>query len=239
VTLKTPYTYNGPDGEPKLTVTRTDFSDDTKKFSQKTARGLLPTKDDQFEYVPYNLDKILNSSDALIHIVEGEKCADKLTVLGLVATCNAGGAGNWQVSLNQYFEGRDVVILPDNDEAGEAHFLDVADQLEDIAKTVKVCRLPGLPPKGDVVDWFDAGNGLKILDIELKGAEPVDDGLGMTLAELDRLEIENPDPVHNHLPHGFTLLAGAPKAGKSKFMESMLEAPRTYFISHSNTVCRC
>jgi len=221
VTLKTDYTYNGPDGEPKLKVTRTDFSDGTKKFSQKTARGLLPTKDDQFESVPYHLDNILNKSDAIIHIVEGEKCADKLTGLGLVATCNAGGAGNWQSSLNQYFEGREVIILPDNDEAGEKHQQVIADELEGFASSIRVCRLPDLPPKGDVVDWFDAGNGLKDLDIELKNAKPVDDGLGMTLAELDRLEIETPDPVHNHLPHGFTLLAGAPKAGKSKFMEWM------------------
>jgi len=223
VTLKTPHEtrheYTGPDGQLSLIVTRTDLGDGKKKFSQKTARGLSPSKDDQFEYVPYNLDEILNSSDAIIHIVEGEKCADMLTALGLVATCNAGGAGNWQVSLNQYFEGRDVVILPDNDEAGEAHFLDVADQLEDIAKTVKVCRLSDLPPKGDVVDWFKQGNVLSELVNEVSCAESVDNGLGITLAELLAAEYVVPEPVHKHIPAGITLFGGAAKAGKSTFCE--------------------
>ena len=54
---------------------------------------------------------------------------------------------------------------------------------------------------------------------KLQRAEPVDDGLGMTLAQLSRTDITTPDPVHEHLPHGFTLLAGAPKAGKATFME--------------------
>jgi hypothetical protein len=219
VSRKTPYKYLNADGELALTVTRVDHSNGDKTFSQKTARGLTPTKDDQFEHLPYNLPALVNKPDATIHIVEGEKCADALNALGLVATCNAGGAGNWQPELAQYFAGRDVVILPDNDEAGEAHCRKVADALLDNARAVSVCRLPGLEHKGDVVDWLAMGNTGKDLWGELQRAEPIDDGLGMTLAQLSRIEITKPDPVHEHLPHGFTLLAGAPKAGKSTFME--------------------
>jgi hypothetical protein len=219
VSLKTAYSYERADGSLALTVTRTDYTDGSKDFFQKTARGLSPTKDPDFKPLPYNLPAITANPDATIYVVEGEKCADALNRLGLVATCNAGGAGNWQPELAQYFAGRDVVILPDNDTAGETHYRKVADALGDHARAVSICRLSGLPDKGDVVDWLDSGRSLSDLMLELDAAEPVDDGLGMTLAQLSRTEIKTPDPVHEHLPHGFTLLAGAPKAGKSTFME--------------------
>ena len=38
-----------------------------------------------------------------------------LAAWGIVATCNAGGAGKWDVELNQYFRDADLVILPDQD----------------------------------------------------------------------------------------------------------------------------
>lgn len=72
--------------------------------------------------VPYRLPDILNSSkDTPIFIVEGEKDADRLASLGLVATTNVGGAGKWTRKLNKYFAGRKVVIIPDNDKAGRDH----------------------------------------------------------------------------------------------------------------------
>ena len=40
---------------------------------------------------------------------------------GIPATCNAGGANKWPDGLNEYFEGKEVIILPDNDEAGKNH----------------------------------------------------------------------------------------------------------------------
>lgn len=219
VSLKTTYSYKRADGSLALTVTRVEYSDGSKNFFQKTASGLSPTKDDQFEHLPYNLPALVNKPDATIHIVEGEKCADALNALGLVATCNAGGAGNWQPELAQYFAGRDIVILPDNDEAGEAHCRKVADALSDCARAVSVCRLPGLPDKNDVADWLAMGNTGKDLWVELQRAEPVDDGLGMTLAQLLAADFTVPEPVHKHIPAGLTLFAGAPKAGKSTFME--------------------
>ncbi len=219
VTLKTAYNYERVDGALALTVTRVDYSDGSKDFFQKTARGLTPAQDNQFDHLPYNLPAIAANPNATIYITEGEKCADTLISLRLLATCNAGGAGNWRPALNQHFANRHVVILPDNDEAGEKHLHKLLDELDDVAASIRVCRLPDLPPKGDVVDWLSAGNDLDELKRALNEAEPINDGLGMTLADLARLDVTTPEPVHEHLPHGFTLLAGAPKAGKSTFME--------------------
>ena len=77
--------------------------------------------------------------------------------LGVVATCNAGGAGWWRPEYAEHFRGRLVVILPDNDAVGRKHAQQVAASLQGVAATVKIVDLPGVPAKGDVSDWLDAG----------------------------------------------------------------------------------
>ena len=48
--------------------------------------------------VPYRLPELVRAAQAgeLVWIVEGEKDADRLAALGLVATTNVGGAGKWR-----------------------------------------------------------------------------------------------------------------------------------------------
>ena len=108
--------------------------------------------------VPYNLPGVLKgiAAKSFIYVVEGEKAADALIALGAVATTSHGGAGKWSAALNKYFEGADVDILADNDEAGHKHGKDVAIQLSGIAKRIRIVTLPDLPPKGDAVDWIAA-----------------------------------------------------------------------------------
>lgn len=108
--------------------------------------------------LPYRLPEILEAiTDRIVVVVEGEKDADNLARLGLAATCNAGGAGKWRKQHAAALAGADVVILPDNDDAGRDHARQVAASLVGIAKCVRVLELPGLPPKGDVSDWLSAG----------------------------------------------------------------------------------
>ncbi len=107
--------------------------------------------------VPYQLPELLAEREAPVFIVEGEKDADRLASLGLVATCNAGGANTWPDSLNLHFGGRTVFVLPDNDAAGRSHAQKVAAGLQGVAASVRIVFLPDLPPGGDVSDWLDAG----------------------------------------------------------------------------------
>jgi putative DNA primase/helicase len=107
--------------------------------------------------VPFRLPELLASSDTLVFIPEGEKDCDRLAELGLIATCNPGGAGKWRSSFSAFFRGRDVVVLPDNDDAGRKHARAVAANLVSVAARVGILDLPGLPSKGDVSDWLDAG----------------------------------------------------------------------------------
>lgn len=108
--------------------------------------------------VPYRLPEILKSHKSeRVLIVEGERHADRLWEMGFVATCNVGGAGKWLKGFAQYFIGRDVVILPDNDEPGQKHAVKVTDGLKGSANSIQCLELPNLPPKGDVLDWIAAG----------------------------------------------------------------------------------
>jgi hypothetical protein len=92
-----------------------------------------------------------------IYIVEGEKDVENLQSLGLTATTNPGGAGKWRTEYNEYLRNRDVVIIPDNDDVGKKHAENIFQNLRGIAKSVKILQLPGLPEKGDVSDWLNAG----------------------------------------------------------------------------------
>jgi hypothetical protein len=117
--------------------------------------------------LPYRLPDILGAvrQGRRIYIVEGEKDADRLASLGLVATCNHGGAGKWQAAHSAYLQGAsDVVILPDNDEAGRRHAESVASSLAQAGiRRFRLVVLPGLPPKGDLSDWLDGGHTIEEL----------------------------------------------------------------------------
>ena len=89
-----------------------------------------------------------------IYIVEGEEDVRALEALGLIATCNAGGAGKWDESYSEALRGGVVTILPDNDEAGEDHARKVSEGLSSTAERVRVVCLPDLPQAGDVRDWL-------------------------------------------------------------------------------------
>src|SRR5262245_37261519 len=61
------------------------------------------------------------TSDRWVFVVEGEKDADRLAALGVVATCNPGGAGKWRPEYAKTLHGAKVAMLPDNDEPGRHH----------------------------------------------------------------------------------------------------------------------
>jgi RecA-family ATPase len=122
------------------------------------------------ERVPYRLPELLRAAPLTpVFICEGEKDCDALHERCLVATTNPEGAGKWQPDMSAHLLGRDVVILPDNDQAGEQHAKDVAGKLHGIARSIRILRLPGLPAKGDVVDWLACGGTAD--DLERLAAE--------------------------------------------------------------------
>jgi hypothetical protein len=124
--------------------------------------------------IPYRLPELLADKTLPVVVVEGEKDVDSLAAWGIPATCNAGGAGKWTPDHAAFLAGRDVAIIPDNDEAGQNHALQVARSLHGVAASVRVVTLPNLPLKGDVSDWIAAGGTLDEL-VNLMTAAPLRD----------------------------------------------------------------
>lgn len=125
--------------------------------------------------VPYRLPELLAADPgALVFVPEGEKDVDRLRELGMLGTCNPMGAGKWREEYNSHLQGRAVVILPDNDNPGHSHAQKVARSLHGIAASVKIVQLPGLPEKGDVSDWLDAGGTVEQLQALVEAAPEFD-----------------------------------------------------------------
>ncbi|KRR14653.1 hypothetical protein CQ12_11020 [Bradyrhizobium jicamae] len=149
----TAYVYQREDGQPYLRVNRTA----AKGFWQEQWDGTAWVKGAPKVKIPYRLPELVAATDAPVLIVEGEKDVDNLLALGFAATTNSGGAEKWTADLNQYLEGRDIYILPDNDEPGVRHAEQVAAALQGVARSIRTLNLPDLPSKGDVSDWLEAG----------------------------------------------------------------------------------
>lgn len=150
------YDYRGPDGRTVFQTVRFE----PKGFAQRQpdGRGGWEWNLRGVTLVPYRLPELLAApAQDWIFVVEGEKDADNLARLGLVATCNAQGAGKWRAEYNEHFQGRRVCILPDNDDPGRKHAKQVAEHLRKGAATVRILELPNLTPKGDVSDWLATG----------------------------------------------------------------------------------
>ncbi len=114
--------------------------------------------------VLYRLPELIAADkNSWVFVVEGEKDADNLAALGLVATTNTGGAGKWgKLASDSPLNGRRVTILADKDSPGRKHAQDVARRLYGRASEVRIVELPG--DGKDVSDW-----------IESQGKQPVEE----------------------------------------------------------------
>ena len=123
--------------------------------------------------VPYNLPQLLDAKTAgrNIFLVEGEKAADAITSIGMIATTAHTGAGSWPEAITEYFAGAQVIILPDNDVPGWQYAHKAAAAILPIAKSVKVVDL-GLQGQGDdAYEFIEAGAGREKLVALVKAAQ--------------------------------------------------------------------
>ena len=160
------------DSSPKRPVATYDYRDEEggllsqvvrlpgKRFRQRRPDGVggWIWNLDGIRRVLYRLPELMARTDDTVCLCEGEKDCDQLMSVGFLATTNPGGAGKWSDEYCAFLKDRDVVILPDNDEPGRKHSVSVASAVFGQARSVKIMLLPGLPEKGDVTDWLDAGH---------------------------------------------------------------------------------
>ena len=106
----------------------------------------------------YALPELLASpAHSRVYVAEGEKAADAARAVGLVATTSPHGSKSAGKADWSPMAGREVVILPDHDDAGEQYADDVARLAAAAgAKSVQVVRLAqlwdGMPKGGDMAD---------------------------------------------------------------------------------------
>lgn len=168
------YDYHDEDNVLRYQVCRLEPGKDgrAKDFRQRQPDGAggWTWKTQGLKKFPYRLNELAAApKDKPVFIVEGEKQVDYLRSLGLVATCNPGGAGKWLKTYAKYFKGRDVIVIPDadlpNEKTGKIvgadHAKTVADSLLDEAQSIHVIELPNCKPKWGFDDWLQADNTLE------------------------------------------------------------------------------
>ena len=170
--------------------------------------------------VLYRLPEILAADPAEpVYLVEGERKADKLAGWGLAATAIAFGANGWRKAYAEPLAGRTVIILPDNDVAGHTFAEKASAGIVAAGGKPIIVELPGLPPKGDIMDWPGSADDLRALTFAgLSAPVPVAD----TIPLLDPAAwagVETPArewALYEMILVGqVTYLTGAGSAGKS------------------------
>ena len=160
VNIVATYSYHDAAGRLAYQVVRCDPKEFKQRRPDPTARAGGGRESwiwnlEGVESIPYNLPELLRRKAQPVIVVEGEKDADRLTRLGLLATTNSGGAGKWLFDHGRHLRGRRVAIVPDNDTPGHAHAMAVAGNLLYWgAASVRIVHLPDADDGGDVSDWL-------------------------------------------------------------------------------------
>ncbi len=131
----------------------------------------------------FKLPELLASEDPIV-VCEGEKAADAAIACGYNATTSPHGSKSVKQADWSVLNGRDVIIIPDLDDAGEAHARDVL-FFSESAKSVRVVDLSQT--------WHQLDEGDDLADVlAIEGGEP-----GAVRAKLDALIEQTPIEVQN------------------------------------------
>ncbi len=179
------YTYTDADGVELVSVRKyyeRDTSDrivrDNTGKPKKQFRQFMNGRQGIPEPRPlYNIPNVLKAGKVIW--VEGEKCANALSELGLTATCTIGGAGMLSENTAHKFDfsplrNKEVVLWPDNDEAGKKLARIVEHQAKQVgAKSTLLLKIPASKSeKWDAADaieeQFDINKFIKSQESEIK-----------------------------------------------------------------------
>ena len=186
VTESVRYSYFNADGKTAYHVIRSD----PKDFRPLKPDGYLNIEG--VERLPYRLPELLQGvkESKQILLLEGEKDVERAMDMGFVATTFYGGAGKWRDEYLEYFRDADVVLIPDNDTAGQNGMMEIAKRLHGTASRIRMLELPSLGPRQekhgkDFSDWAELEeNTAEVLnDLVIETEEwmlPLDDWLVAT-----------------------------------------------------------
>jgi DNA polymerase len=220
------YVYRDAQGEPYLLVKRTS----AKQFPQyHWENGGWVKGKPAGPKIPYMLAELIAAPPSEpVFIAEGEKDADAVAILGLVATTNSEGAtkGKWTHDLNVWFRGKQVAyVLEDNDSDGRRHVWDVANALRGIVPDIRIVSFPELPAGGDVSDWLEQGHSKSDLLARAAQAAKIPEKPYTLVRAEDVIPRALEWIWKGHLLRGsLELLTGLPGMGKSQAHCSLIAA---------------
>lgn len=151
--------YRDADGKPVVAVIRVRQPDGGKEMPQaRPVDGGWVFGGIGDDRPLYDLPDLLKADPQLpVLFFEGEQKADLAQMLGFIATSASQGAGKAKHSDFTPLAGRVVHLFPDNNSVGAKHMQDVAERAYAAgAVTVTIVTLNDLPPKGDIVDYYNA-----------------------------------------------------------------------------------
>lgn len=178
------------------------------------------------ETILYRLPEIAASSWVLI--CEGEKSADRLSVIGIPATTAPMGAGKWRDSYTSALAGKDVAIAPDNDEPGREHAETVARSLHGHAASVRIVGPLSARVKGGIDDWLDESPGrghaevLQAIADAQQWRPPVVADSRPTDSQLREAKTANAIPFRNYIPRE------SEKDTRGRKAKEVIKEPRTH-----------
>lgn len=225
------WTYHNIQGEPVGVIVRWD---------KPTGKDIRPVSKIDGQWVIggmpeprplYCLSEILDAER--VYVCEGEKAADAARSIGLVATTSPHGSQSANKADWTPLIGKEIILLPDNDQAGKKYIDDVKAILAKLkpAPVVKVVNLPDLPDGGDIVDWIETHGDAADPDELRRQVETMvataetlaDESLPrftklITSAELSALDTRPEYLIHKVLPKNMPNVIG----GRSKAMKTSI-----------------
>ena len=244
--LEALHTYTGLLGEPLYWRIRLRHPDNGEKIIRPMClkNNCYELKEPPFNHGKplYKAHTLIGHDDQMVWLVEGEKCADLLADMGLIATTSGGAdsvpRADWSILHN-----REVIIWPDNDPAGIKYAAQAYDKL-----TASGCHVNVIDPsaleldsKDDCVDWYQRHDPAEkeMIAIALKQLPVIEDfsthyaktdasylNENKVVVRLQAADTIQMEPI-NWLWEGwlaknkFHILAGSPGTGKTTIALSL------------------
>ncbi len=210
------WTYQDAAGDDVFAVTRFQTADGKTFRPERRVADGWQIGDPVGPLPLYRLPEI--ASAPRVYVTEGEKAAEAARSIGLVATTSAHGAKSPHKTDWSPLAGKDVVIFPDNDDAGSEYAETVAKLVTKLSPParVRIVELPDLPEHGDVFDFLEQHDA----------AEP--EALKETIEVLVNAAPANATPnALPHFPH------------REPFPLEVLPEPIRGFVSDGATAIGC
>lgn len=204
------YDYTDAEGKPLYQVVRYH----PKNFKQRrlvnsewiyNLNGVTPTL--------YRLPEVIKAQQ--VFLVEGEKDVENLRLQGFIATTISGGASSkWRPEYTDALSSKDVVIIPDRDEAGQRYALRIATTIYGFCASVKIVYLPNK----DISDWLESGHTAEELKLLYEAIQPYIPKGAVSREEVDDLRgyLIYKDKKHAEILLKLDHLATRPKS-KSRY----------------------